>query len=90
MSCSHYTPFIVGIQCISITQPVLYSLYCMHSLYFPLFPLIRYNRHSSLRLHVFQGAPRPGSLTPSEASDLDDGLPEVTSIVKNNGVVSEE
>ena len=44
----------------------------MFLLYFP-----SYNRRSSIRLHVFQGAPRPGSLTPSDMSDSEQSLPEV-------------
>ena len=37
------------------------------------------NGKGSLRLYIFQGQPRPGSLTPSDMSDIDDEdtLPEV-------------
>lgn len=37
------------------------------------------NGKGTLRLYIFQGQPRPGSLTPSDMSDIDDEdtLPEV-------------
>lgn len=35
-------------------------------------------RNATLRIHIFQGQPRPGSLTPSDLSDdNEDVLPEV-------------
>lgn len=39
----------------------------------------RYGK-ATLRVYVFQGQPRPGSLTPSDLSDVDDEdtLPEVS------------
>lgn len=47
---------------------------------------INYNREwrryrkATLRIHIFQGQPRPGSLTPSDMSDdNEDVLPEVSS-----------
>jgi hypothetical protein len=45
---------------------------------------VNYNREwrrygkATLRIHIFQGQPRPGSLTPSDLSDdNEDVLPEV-------------
>jgi hypothetical protein len=40
---------------------------------------------ATLRIHVFTGAPRPGSLTPSEASE--DEEEQVSKVIKINGLV---
>ena len=41
------------------------------------FFICRYKK-ASARVHIFQGTPRPGSLTPSELSeDEDEGMPLV-------------